>query len=283
MEIGNKKLIDNPLFWDKRINKRKSESYQLLMHYDSERFSYCIFDINNKEFLSISSHKSNNIQNLKEILENEVFNWKYESIKMNIESEKSTVLPNSFFEEKIIEKYLYFNEEFNKNEISFFWDELKYMDAIVVYSLPQKLTSFLEKKFKENQIKSHSSIFIDSILRQSTQSNKNGVFIDLSKNRFDIGVVKKSKLFLYNHFAFTSKNDFLYYILNCYNTLNLDPKKDTLYISGEFEESKLIPNLKEYLYNIILQKRNKEFIYSNVFNKIPDFYFQKLFNLTTCV
>ena len=283
MEIGNKKLTNNYLFWDKRIDKRQSESYQLLIHYDYVRFSYCIFDIENKEFLSINSNQINDIQDLKLLLENKVFSWEYESVKINIESNKSTILPNSFFEEKIIEKYLYFNENINKNEISFFWDELKYMDAIVAYSLPQKLISFLMNKFEKSEIKSNSSIFIDSILRRSAQSNKNEIFIDLSEDRFDMGIAKKSKLFLYNHFAFSSKNDFLYYILNCYNTLNLDPKKDTLYISGEFEESQIIPDLREYLHNIVLQKRGKEFIYSNVLNKIPEFYFQKLFNLTTCV
>ena len=37
-----------------------------------------------------------------------------------------------------------------------------------------------------------------------------------------------------NNFSFSSKNDFLYYVLNCYNTLNLDPSKDKLHIFGEF-------------------------------------------------
>ena len=283
MEIGNKKILEKSLFWDKRITEKKSSSYQLLMHCSQTKFSYCIFHTKKKELLGANAHLINDTNTLQKILEQDIFNWNYESIKINLDSNKSTIVPNSFFEKKIIEKYLYFNEKFNKQEIDFFCDELKYMDATVISSTPKKLTFLLKKKFKKIKIQSHSSVFIDSILRKCAQSKENEIFIDLSANRFDIGVVKQSKLFLYNNFTFLSKNDFLYYILNCYNTLNLDSKKDKLYISGEFETDKIIPDLKEYLYNILLQKRITSLNYSNVFNKMPDFYFHKLFNLIKCV
>ena len=279
MEIGNKKILENYLFWDKRIDKKKSESYHLLMHYDSNRFSYCIFHSQQNELLGINSHLLNKKNTLQKLLEQDLFKWNYQSVKINLDSNKSTIIPNSFFEKKIIEKYLYFNEKFNKNEINFFWDELKHIDATIIYSLSKNLTSLLEQKFKKIKIQSHSSVFVESILRKCAQSKENEIFIDLSTNRFDIGIVKKSKLFLYNSFTFLSKTDFLYYVLNCYNTLNLDPKKDKLHVSGEFEESKIIPELKEYLYNILLQKRISGLHYSNVLNKMPDYYFHKLFNL----
>jgi len=284
METGNKnRVIKKPSpYWDKRIKKENSHSYQLLMYYSKNRFAYCIFDSNENEFLGINTNIIYNISDLERILENNIFGWDFESSKINIQSTKSTVIPNSFFEEKMVKKYLYFNEEINDDNTNFSWDELKYMDAIVAYSLNTQIKTILKEKFKKIKFKSQSSVFIDSILRKSAQSEKNTVFIDLCDNKFDIGIIKQSKLFLYNNFTFSTREDFLYYILNCYNTLNLDSKKTKLSISGEFQKNELIPALKDYLNNITLVKREQKFNYSNALNTIPNFYFQKLFNLIPC-
>jgi len=284
METGNKnRVIKKPSpYWDKRIKKENSHSYQLLMYYSKNRFAYCIFDSNENEFLGINTNIIYNISDLERILKSNIFDWDFESSKINIQSIKSTVIPNSFFEKKMVKKYLYFNEKVNDDSTNFSWDELKYMDAIVAYSLNTQIKTILKEKFKKIQFKSQSSVFIDSILRKSAQSKENTVFIDLCNNKFDIGIIKQSKLFLYNNFIFSTKEDFLYYILNCYNTLNLDSKKTKLSISGEFQKNELIPALKDYLNNITLAKREQNFNYSNALNTMPDFYFQKLFNLIQC-
>ncbi len=285
MGTGNKnKVITKPsLYWDKRIKKENSQSYQLLMYYSQNIFSYCIFDSNENEFLGINTNIIYNTLELEKILKNNIFDWNFESSKINIQSIKSTVIPNSFFEEKMVKKYLYFNEEINDDSAMFSWDELKYMDAMVAYSLNKQIKNIFKEKFKKIKFNSQASVFIDSILRKSAQSKENIVFIDLCNNKFDIGIIKQSKLFLYNNFIFSTIEDFLYYILNCYNTLNLDIKKTKLYISGEFQKNELIPALKDYLNNITLAKKEQNFHYSNVFNTMPDFYFQKLFNLIQCV
>ena len=284
MVTGNKNrfIEKTSLYWDKRIKKENSQSYQLLMHYSKNRFSYCIFDSNENEFLGVNTNIIHNISDFKKILTKNVFDWEFESLKINIQSIKSTIIPHSFFEKKMIEKYLYFNEQFDSQKMIFSWDELKYMDAVVAYSLNKKIKTILKEKFKKIQFKSQASVFIDSILRKSARSKENTVFIDICSNRFDIGVLKQSKLFLYNNFTFSKKEDFLYYILNCYNTLNLDTKKTKLHISGEFQKNIFTLPLQDYLNNIILEKREKNFNYSNVFNTMPNFYFQKLFNLIPC-
>ena len=279
MEIGNK-IIAKYSFWDERINQKKAKNYQLFLHYSPENFSYCIFDRVTNEFLGLKSYQTHNF---KKILVDNFFSWNFQSIKINIQANKSTIIPSSLFEKNVIEKYLYFNKEFNKKDITFFWDELKYMDAVIVYSLEKEIISFFQKNLKNVHIKSHSSIFIDSILRKASKSEENEIFIDLCENRFDIAVLKKSKLFLYNNFSFSSKNDFLYYVLNCYNTLNLNPKKDKIRIFGEFEKNEFKKPLKEYLEHVKLEGRLLEKSYSNIFNNMPNFYFHKIFNLTTCV
>ena len=284
MVIGNKiNLTKNSQLWDKRIQKENASSYKLILHYSIKNFSYCIFDTENNEFLGVKFENINNKKDLTSILESEIFTWDFQSVLISVQTIKSTIIPNSIYDEKIIEKYLYFDEEINRQEIIASNDFLKYIDASVVFSLDKDLKLILDNKFKKIHLKSQASIFIDSILRKSAQSKENLVFIDFSNNYFEIGLVKQSKLFLYNKFNFNTKEDFLYYILNCFNTSNLDSKKDKIYISGEFQKNEVINPLKEYLNFIYLAKRDNLYSYSNALNTIPEFYFHKLYNIIKCV
>ena len=280
---NNNTLLKSSQYWDKRIQKEKAPSYKLLLNFSNKNFLFSIFDTTNNEFLVAKYEIFNDLNDLLVILKDEVFSWDFQYVIISVETIKSTIIPNSFYDKKIIEKYLYFDTEINKDELKITNDELKYIDATLIYSLQKEVKSILEKKFKNIIIKSQASIFIDSILKKSAQSKQNSVFIDVSNKSFEIAVIKKSELYLYNKFIFSTKEDFLYYVLNCYNTLNLDSKKDKLQISGEFNKDEIFNSLKEYIHLVDLEKRESLYKYSNVFNSVPEFYFHKLFNIIKCV
>ena len=280
---NNNTLLKSSQYWDKRIQKEKAPHYKLLLNFSNKNFLFSIFDTTNNEFLGAKYEIFNDLNDLLVILKDEVFSWDFQYVIISMETIKSTIIPNSFYDKEIIEKYLYFDTEINKDELKITNDELKYIDATLVYSLQKEVKSILEKKFKNITIKSQASIFIDSILKKSAQSKQNSVFIDISNKSFEIAVIKKSELYLYNKFIFSTKEDFLYYVLNCYNTLNLDSKKDKLQISGEFNKDEIFNSLKEYIHLVDLEKRESLYKYSNVFNSVPEFYFHKLFNIIKCV
>ena len=94
--------------------------------------------------------------------------------------------------------------------------------------------------------------------------------------------MKNSKLVFYNNFEFKSKDDFLYYVLNCYNTLDINSREVKVRISGEFEKNSVISSLKSYIKKVLLVKRSNSNSYSHILNQVPNHFFQKLFNQINC-
>ena len=88
------------------------------------------------------------------------------------------------------------------------------------------------------------------------------VYINISFNHFEIIIIEKSKLILYNTFAYHSKEDFIYYILFTTEQLNLDPETVNLVFIGAISEHDDLYNIAyKYIRNISFGNRNDTYIY----------------------
>ena len=281
MEIGNS-IQTEFSFFDKSIKEKNCQCYKIFSHYNKNSFSFSLFDIENEEFLCLESHifdkESKNLNYL--LNQQPILNWNLNSITINYFFKTCTLIPNAIFDEKLKRKYLEINNQIEKEE-HVLVDRLKHINAIVIYSIPKNHLNILNK-LENIKIKHSATIFLENILEKSKHSLKCELFVDISTKSFNIALVKNSKLFFYNNFEFKTKNDFLYYILNCYNTLELNSKEVPLRISGEFEKNEIISNLKKYIKKIIIEGRPSSFSYSHILNTIPNHYFHKLFNQLKC-
>ena len=281
MEIGNN-IKTEFSFFDKSIKEKNCQCYKLFAHYNTNSFSFTIFNMENEEFLGLKSFIfDQNEDNLNYLLrESNVFKWSLNSLTLNYFNTTCTLVPNSLFDEKFKRKYLEINSPVEKED-EILIDKLKHINAVVIYSIPQKHLNAL-RKIKNIKIKHSATIFLESILEQSKQSTKSNFFIDVSTKSFNIAFVKNSKLIFYNNFKFKSKNDFLYYVLNCFNTLDINSKEVELIISGEFKKDEVINDLKMYIKKIKLETRPINYLFSHTFNDVPNHYFHKLFNQIKC-
>jgi len=282
MEIGNN-IKKEFSFFDKSINKKNSKCYKLFAYYDNHSFSYSMFNIEKKEFTSLNSYVFNDesIQNIENIIKDDsTFKWALNSLNINCFLKRCTLVPTALFDENIKEKYLEFNN-FLENSEEILVDKLKHINSVVIYSIPKSHLNFL-KKINHINIKHSATTFLENILDKTKHSNENEIFLEVSTKNFHVGVIQSSKLIFYNNFPFNTKNDFLYYILNCYNTLNLNSKNTTLNISGEFEKKSILNNLEKYIKKVIILSRNSGESYIHLFNSIPNHYFHKLFNQLKC-
>ncbi len=281
MEIGNS-IQTEFSFFDKSIKEKNCQCYKLFAHYNKNCFSFSVFDIEKEKFLNIESYIFKyEEENLKYLISKfPILKWNFNSFSFNYYFKGCTLIPNSLFDEKLQQKYLEINNQIDKSDVIFF-DQLKHINAVAIYSIPRKDLDALNQ-FENIKIKHSGTIFLENVLEKSKHSTENEIFIDVSTKNFNIAYIKKSKLHFYNNFEFENKNEFLYYILNCYNTLNLNSKQISLRLSGEFEKNEIFNDLKMYVKKIILENRPKLFRYSHVFNTIPNHYFHKLFNQIKC-
>ncbi len=281
MGIGNS-IQKEFSFFDKSIKEKNCQCYKLFAHYNPNSFSFSIFNIENEEFLSLHSYVfDENQEKLNYLLsQSPILKWNLQSITINYFFKTCTLIPNSLFDEKLKRKYLETNNQIAENE-DILVDRLKHINAVVLYSIP-KVHLNIFNKLQNIKIKHSATIFLENVLEKSKHSTNSEFFVDVSTKNFNIALVKNSKLIFYNNFEFQTKNDFLYYILNCYNTLDVNSKEVTLRISGEFEKDEILNNLKMYIKKIVLENRPNSSSYSHLLNTVPNHYFHKLFNQLKC-
>ena len=280
MEIGSN-IKSEFSFFDKKIEIKHSEFYKVFAHLNNNSFAYTIFDLKNEEFLALESFIFNDEKDfIKIISQFPVFNWDLNSISFNYFNKNCTIIPNALYEDKYKKKYFEINNSIESTD-EILINKLTHLNAITIYTIPKLQLSEISK-LKTFQIKHSASIFIDNILKQTKNSNKSELFADVSTNNFDIVFIKKSKLIFYNNFKFKTINDFLYYILNCYNTLELNSNEITLRLSGEFNKEIILKNLKKYIKNVIIENKPKSYSYCHLFNNVPNHYFHKLYNQYKC-
>ena len=99
------------------------------------------------------------------------------------------------------------------------------------------------------------SILIDKILTLSKENTETQFFINVSSNQLDIIVCKQDNLIFNNSFSYTTKEDFIYYILFTAEQLQMNPNEFQLTFIGNInKESELYTITYNYIRNICFFK-----------------------------
>jgi hypothetical protein len=143
----------------------------------------------------------------------------------------STLVPDRFFDEKELTSYLNFNiKTLATDFISF--DAIEVLDAKNIYIPYVNINNYLFQNFGEFEYKHHSTVLIENLLKNTTNTTKT-MYVNVSKTTIDVIVLEKEKLILFNTFSYNSKEDFIYYVLFVAAQLNLDVHEFPLYFMGK--------------------------------------------------
>lgn len=272
---------------DKSYHKDNSNHYHLSLQIDSEGLAYCILDSRRKRYIGFQKYffgKSSDIISLVNKLENQleeedILNASFKSSSCIYHTQKSTLVPNVFFDESKLREYFEFNHALDE------LDEIHYnvvpeINAYNVFTIPTYLANLLHNKFKGILIYHQATPFIKSVLKDFRPSSS--VHINLNPGFFDIIVKLDNQLKLYNTFLYQNDTDMLYYILFIINQLKLNPETIPLTICGEMSDrisyqeslSKYIPKM------MFLEPASPGF--SRVFEHISMHKYFNLFYLYNC-
>lgn len=241
---------------DRSYSKDNSIHYHLSLQIDTEGFSYCILDTRKKHYVVFQQYvfgKSGDmlafINKLEHCLnEDSILDTSFNSSSLVYLTQKSTLVPDVFFDELNLRDYFEFNHPLEE------LDEMHYnvipeINASNVFALPNYIANLLSDKFKGLRFYHQATPFIKSVLKDFR--NASSVHINLNPGFFDIIVKQEDKLKLYNTFLYQNDTDLLYYVLFTINQLNLNPATVPLTICGEMSDrisfqgslSKYIPKL----------------------------------------
>ena len=175
---------------------------------------------------------------------------RYESVSVVHFNNLVTQVPKVFFDKNNLSKYLEHTVKVLENDyISF--DELTNSEIVNVYIPFVNINNFLLDKYGTFVYKHSSTILIEKLLNSYKNTDDDFCFVNVTSNKFEIIVLKKAKLKLFNSFVFTTKEDFIYYILFIAEQLNLNPEEFNLVLLGDIEkDSELYTILYQYIRNI---------------------------------
>lgn len=250
-------------------NYNKLTNLELSIQISLSGLSFCTLQRDTKTITQIQNINFEKKLNPFELLDKLIHLFNTESSLQNSFSnvnvihtnELSTVVPKPLFKEDCLADYLKFNSKILKSDFIAF-DAIDSNDTVNIYVPYVNINNFIYDKFGSFTYKHFSTILIERILFIEKNTDSTKVYVNVNKTHFEIIVVEKGKLILYNTFEYSTKEDFIYYILFTAEQLKLNPETLHLILVGNINKDDEFYNITyKYVRNISFGKRLDDYNY----------------------
>ncbi|WP_341222059.1 DUF3822 family protein [Polaribacter atrinae] len=241
---------------------------KLSIQFNLDGFSFCIINNSTKETSYFSEYVFNEkqltpeslLKKIEEIFKTDIHLQKdFSSVLVIHQNNLFSLVPNQYFSEDILSDYLNFNIKTLATDF-IAYDDIESIHAKNVYVPYVNINNYLFQNFGEFEYKHHLTILIEKLI-SSNNSNEKKVFVNVSKENYDIVILQNKELQFSNSFNFQTKEDFIYYILFTFEQLKLDVEEIALFFTGDIEpESEIYKITYQYIRNVaFLESNNKIF------------------------
>jgi len=235
-------------------------------------FSFCIINTVENQFEKLEHHPFHNGSPTPEKLLNNVVDLfsknkdlqkRYGSVNITHVNQLSSLVPKSLFDEEHSRDYLKFSTKTYSNDY-IVHDELENHDMINVYIPFVNVNNFFLERFGSFEYKHFSTVLVNNLMNTYKYSEHPHMFAHIGHDRFEIVVIARNKLMLYNSFDYQGKEDFIYYVLFTAEQLDLDPEKFELVLAGKIStESDLYDVAYKYVRKVSLLEIRSQFKFSS--------------------
>ena len=271
---------------DKSLESDHFKKLILSIQLKLDGFSFSILNQELNKVVAIVDYKFEDVKHPLQLLEkvesiykeNSLLNMKFFQVKVSHVNNVSTLVPVALFDDDNLRSYLEFNHKLLENEY-LTYDIINSDEIANVYSPFTVVNDFLFEKYGEFTYKHFSSILIENFIDQSNANQELKMFVHVQGSQFEIVVVEKKKLILYNSFQYQTKEDLVYYILFVAEQLRQNPEDFDLELYGEIEPySEIYALLYKYVRNVFFGKRLEKHLYSHELDGINEHDFFALIN-----
>jgi len=293
MTVDFSPLIDlkDPSFRDELFTQCK-----LYVQFSFDRLKFLYYYIPDNKFLAYQEYEIKSktresgsdieeyLSYVKFILEkNTLISRHFEEIIVIVENRSSSLIPIAVYSQGHDTDYLQFNQKIEE-PFKVFNNKLINLGSYNIFSIPEGLYDIIREIFPSAFIVHHSSSLIENFFLQNKHSpDKETVFLNVRNGFEDIIVFSGSTMKFCNNFEYSTKEDFIYFLLFVTEQLNLNPETFKLKLSGTIDQtSELFEILENYVRHIGFVDRNPQFRYSYIFDNMPDHYNYNLFNTGKC-
>ena len=251
---------------DKQQNKQ-----ELSIQISLSGLSFCTLQRDSKTITSLKEYVFEKKLNPHEVLDKlkHLFNSEktlqsnFNNVVVIHANELSTLVPKPLFSEAHLADYLKFNAKILRSDFITF-DTVDINESVNVYVPYVNINNFIYDAFGAFTYKHSSTILIEQLLIAEKNSRNTKMYVHVGTDHFELLVIDKGKLLLYNTFEFNSEEDFIYYILFTSEQLNLNPETLQLVFLGNIKkESPLFTIAYKYVRHVAFGNRNDGFTYTN--------------------
>jgi hypothetical protein len=183
----------------------------------------------------------------------------FATVRLVHENELSTLVPKPLFNDDCLADYLKFNSKILSNDY-ITHDDLTKGDIVNVYVPYVNINNFLYDTFGAFEFNHYSTILLNAIFELHKYKNEITMYVNIAKQHFEIIVIKGNNLILYNTFEYSTKEDFIYYILFTAEQLELDPEAFPLVLIGNISENDNFYNIAyTYIRHVSVFKNRLEY------------------------
>jgi hypothetical protein len=183
------------------------------------------------------------LKKLKEVLENnEIDKMSFSDVTIIHRNTLFSLIPKALFDEKEVANYLKFNTKILANDL-IAWDEILNFDIINVYVPFVNINNYIYGLYGEFVFQHNGTVLIQSLLNNFDGGKEPVCYVHVLEQQLDIIVIANKKLLFYNSFNFSTKEDFIYYVLFVIEQLKLDVETIKLKLFGNIEEDDQLFNV----------------------------------------
>ena len=244
-------------------NSNIQSNQKLSIQISLSGLSFCVLNTESKSITYLKHVTIGSIKNPIEILNalkkafetHDILNSEFEAVVVIHENELSTFIPNSLFNEDELADYLKFNSKILKSDFIAF-DSIEYNDSKNVYVPYVNINNYIYEKFGSFSYRHFSTVLIEKILSFEKNTEASKMYVHVCDTHFELIVVEAGQLILYNTFDYTTKEDFIYYVLFSAEQLKINPETINLVLLGAIsKDDELYAIIYKYIRNVSFGSR----------------------------
>lgn len=152
------------------------------------------------------------------------------------DNELATLVPKPLFDETNLVDYLKFNTKILKTDF-ITYDSLSIEDIKVVYVPLVNINNFIFERFGSFEYKHSATILLNRLLTLEKNSKSLKMYLNIESAHFELCVVENNNLKFYNRFEYSTKEDFIYYLLFTAEQLQLNPEEFPAVLMGSVDKN----------------------------------------------
>ncbi len=252
------------------------DNNHLSIQFSLDGFSFCILDKESNTFCALYDYNFNEVNNSPQKLisnitsiynSQELLQHKYKSVSVTHINNLYSLVPKPLFNEDKLQDYVSYNNKVYPQDFLVF-DEIKKQDIITVFIPYVNINNFLLDKFGGFEYRHNATVLIESLMAIYKYSLVPHVFAHIDDDHFELIIIANKKLQLYNTFKFSTREDFIYYVLFTTEQLKLNLEKIEFVMLGNVEKDDMLYSMAyKYIRNVSLLENRSKYAFNEVFTE----------------